>query len=66
MARQPSEGDGCVTTYKRKEGEVILIGDDIKIVVIKVKGDVAHIAIEAPKGVQVDREEIRKSRCQAS
>lgn len=43
----------------RKLNESILIGDDIKIKVVRVKGMEVRIGIEAPAGVKIDREEIR-------
>jgi len=42
----------------RKEGERIIIDDNIKIVVLKVKGRQVKIGIEAPKDTKIAREEI--------
>lgn len=47
---------------KRRPGEVILIGDDIRIMVTSVSGDKVRIGIDAPDGVQIDREEVRQRR----
>jgi len=44
----------------RKPGERIMIGDDIIVSISSVKGDLVKIAIEAPKDIQVHREEIYK------
>lgn len=44
----------------RKEGEKILIGDDIVIQVLDVKRDHVRLGITAPKVTSVDREEVRK------
>jgi len=41
----------------RKKGEAIAIGDDIQIQVLNVKGGQVRIGIEAPREVQVNREE---------
>ena len=38
--------------------EAIMIGDDIKIVVVDIKGDKVRLGIEAPKSVTVHREEV--------
>lgn len=38
--------------------ESIHIGDDIKVVILGVKGRQVRLGIEAPKSVVVDREEI--------
>lgn len=42
----------------RKLDEVIRIGDDIQIKIIEIKGDKVRVGIDAPKNVQVHREEI--------
>lgn len=42
----------------RKEGESILIGDDIKITVVEVLGDRVRLGIEAPRSMPVYREEV--------
>lgn len=44
----------------RKLSETIMIGDDIKIHVLNVNGNQVRIGIEAPKDVEVHREEIYK------
>lgn len=38
-----------------KDGEVLYIGNDIKIVISKVKGSETKLAIEAPRDVKVLR-----------
>lgn len=43
----------------RRIGESILIGDDINVVVIEIKGGQVRLGIEAPSGVAIDRQEIR-------
>ncbi len=42
----------------RKQGESIVIGNNIKITVLEVKGDQIKIGIDAPKSVPVYRNEI--------
>lgn len=42
----------------RKVGESLLIGDDISITVLSVRGNQVKIGINAPKDVSVHREEI--------
>ncbi|ABR73432.1 carbon storage regulator [Actinobacillus succinogenes] len=42
----------------RKVGETVLIGDDISITVLNIRGNQVKIGIEAPKDVTVHREEI--------
>ena len=42
----------------RKVGESVLIGDDISITVLSVRGNQVKLGVEAPKEVYVHREEI--------
>jgi len=42
----------------RKIDEKIIIGDDIKISVIEIRGDQVRIGIDAPKKVKVFRQEV--------
>jgi carbon storage regulator len=42
----------------RRTGERLMIGDDITISVLGVKGNQVRIGIDAPKDVDVHREEI--------
>lgn len=42
----------------RKAGEKIVIGDDITIVILDVRGDGIRIGIDAPRGIKIQREEV--------
>ena len=42
----------------RRVGETLMIGDDVSITVLGVKGNQVRIGIDAPKEVAVHREEI--------
>lgn len=42
----------------RRVGEALMIGDDVSITVLGVKGNQVRIGIDAPKDVAVHREEI--------
>ncbi len=42
----------------RRSGESVMIGDDVVITVLEVRGDVIRLGIRAPREVQVHREEI--------
>ena len=44
----------------RRAGETLVIGDDVTITVLEVKGGQVRIGINAPKSVSVHREEIYK------
>ena len=42
----------------RREGESLIIGDDIKLTILEVRVNQIRIGIDAPKEVSVHREEI--------
>lgn len=42
----------------RKENQSIMIGDDIEITIVNIKGDHAKIGISAPSQIKVYRKEI--------
>ena len=42
----------------RRVGETLMIGDDVTITVLGVKGNQVRIGVNAPKDVAVHREEI--------
>jgi carbon storage regulator len=43
----------------RKKDERIVIGKDISIMVVSIDGNKVRLGIDAPKDVEVDRQEIR-------
>ena len=42
----------------RKRGERILVGDDIVITILDIKGDAIRIGVDAPSGVRIQRHEV--------
>jgi carbon storage regulator len=42
----------------RRVGESIVIGEDITVTVLEVRGDVVRVGVNAPRSVTVHREEI--------
>lgn len=41
----------------RKIGESITIGGNVKVVILRINGDKVRIGIEAPKEIEINREE---------
>ena len=46
----------------RKVGEDIVIGDNIHVTLVAIKGEDVRIGITAPKEVVVDRQEVHQKR----
>jgi carbon storage regulator len=42
----------------RKVGESVVIGDDVTITILEVRGDVVRVGIDAPRSVAVHRAEL--------
>lgn len=42
----------------RKIGESLLIGDDVEITVLNIRGNQVKLGVKAPKEISVHREEI--------
>jgi carbon storage regulator len=42
----------------RRVGESVVVGDDVTITVLEVRGDVVRIGIDAPRSVSVHRAEL--------
>lgn len=42
----------------RRVGESLMIGDDISVTLLEIKGNQARVGIEAPRNIAVHREEV--------
>jgi carbon storage regulator len=42
----------------RRVGESVVIGDDVTITVLEVRGDVVRVGVDAPRSVRVHRAEL--------
>lgn len=42
----------------RRVGETVMIGDEVTVTVLRVKGNQVRLGVNAPKSVSVQREEI--------
>jgi carbon storage regulator len=47
-----------VLILTRRVGENVMVGDDIVISVVEVRGDAVRIGIQAPRSISVHREEV--------
>jgi carbon storage regulator len=52
------KGEDGMLILTRRQGEGIILGDDVKVVVLGVKGNQVRLGIEAPRTLSVHREEI--------
>lgn len=46
----------------RKVDQRILIGDDVVLTIVRVKGNFVHIGLDAPKSVKITRAELLPDR----
>lgn len=47
----------------RRIGEILCVGDDIKITLLGISGNQARLGIDAPKEIEVHRNEVYKRIC---
>ena len=45
----------------RKEGQSVVIGEDVTVTVMEIKGDGVRLAFRAPANVEIGRFEVRQS-----
>ena len=53
-----TSGGPAMLILTRREGESLMIGDEVTVTVLGVKGSQVRIGVRAPKRVSVHREEI--------
>jgi carbon storage regulator len=55
-----------VLVLTRSVGESVVIGDDIIVKVVEVRGDVVRLGVEAPAAVRIYREELYRELVEAN
>lgn len=56
--RKRERGRNKMLALSRKQNESIMIGDDVEVTVLEIKGDQVKLGIGAPKSIGVYRKEI--------
>jgi carbon storage regulator len=56
--REKRSGRRILLILTRRIGETLMIGDEVTVTVLGVKGNQVRIGVNAPKNVAVHREEI--------
>jgi len=50
--------DSLVLILTRRVGETLMIGDEVTVTVLRVKGNQVRLGVKAPKTISVQREEV--------
>lgn len=54
----PAEKETLMLVLSRQSDESIIIGDNIRVTIVEVRGDKVRIGIDAPRDITVHRQEI--------
>jgi len=57
FAFDPSHTEQLMQVISRQKGESLVIGDDIIITVVEIRGDKVRLGVEAPKEIQTGNQE---------
>ena len=66
MSRAADEVKASVLVLTRRANQSIMIGDDVIVTVLEVRGDQVRLGIRAPRDVAVHREEVFAELAQAN
>jgi carbon storage regulator len=58
MEPEPEKGVPEMLVLSRQKNESIMIGDDVEIIIVDVRGDKVRLGITAPKTISVHRKEV--------
>ena len=58
VAYRPAEKELNMLVLSRQKDESIIIGDDVEITIVDVRGDKVRLGISAPRSISVHRKEI--------
>jgi carbon storage regulator len=54
----PAQEENAMLVLSRKRGERILIGPNIELTVVDVRGSKVRLAVDAPRDVSIHRQEV--------
>ncbi len=58
VAYRPAEKELNMLVLSRQKDESIIIGDDVEVTIVDVRGDKVRLGISAPRSISVHRKEI--------
>ncbi len=58
VAYRPAEKELKMLVLSRQKDESIIIGDDVEITIVDVRGDKVRLGINAPRSISVHRKEV--------
>ena len=63
MGVEKEKKEGAMLILTRRVGETVIIGNEVDVTVLGVKGNQVRLGVKAPKDIAVHREEIYQRIC---